>query len=68
MVITSYDFIKNEDKLYMYKNINESALTFQVLYVNDILLIGNNVSILLLVNAFLSKNFSMKDLEETTYL
>ena len=37
----SYDFIKNEDKPCVYKKVSGSAITFFVLYVDDILLIGN---------------------------
>ena len=36
----SYDFIKNEDKPCVYKNVSGSAITFLVLYVDDILIIG----------------------------
>ena len=39
---------------------------FLVLYVDDILLVGNNVSILQSIKICLSKNFSMKDLGEET--
>ena len=60
--IRSYDFIKNEDELCVYKKISGSAITFLVLYVDDILLIGNDVGMLSSVKAWLSKNFSMKDL------
>ena len=35
---------------------------------DDILLIGNDVGMLSLVKAWLSKNFSMKDLGEATYV
>ena len=49
--IKSYDFIKNEDKLCVYKKISGSAITFLVLYVDDILLIRNDVSMLSLVKA-----------------
>ena len=60
--VKSYEFIKNEDKLCVYKKISGSAITFVVLYVDDILLIGNDVGMLSSVKAWLSKNFSMKDL------
>ena len=46
----------------MYKKVSGSAVVFLVLYVNDILLIGNDVSVLQFVKIWLSKNFSMKDL------
>ena len=41
---------------------------FFMLYVDDILLIGNNVLILQFVKIWLSKNFSMKDLRDATYI
>ena len=66
--IRSYDFIKNEDKTCVYKKINGSAITFLVLYVDDILLIGNDVGMLSSVKVWLSKNFSIKDLGEATYV
>ena len=44
------------------------AITFLVLYVDDILLIGNDVGMLSSVKAWLSKNFSMNDLVEATYV
>ena len=47
--IRSYDFIKNKDTPCVYKKINGSAITFLVLYVCDILLIGNDVVKLSLV-------------------
>ena len=66
--IRSYDFIKNEDKPCVYKKISGSAITFLILYVDDILLIGNDVGMLSSVKVWLSKNFSMKDLGEATYV
>ena len=52
----------------MYKKVSRSEIVFLVLYVDDILLIGNNVSTLQSVKIWLSKNFSMKDLGEATYI
>ena len=49
--VKSYEFIKNEDKLCVYKKISGSAITFVVLYVDDILLIGNDVGMLSSVKA-----------------
>ena len=66
--IRSYDFIKNEDEPCVYKKISGSAITFLVLYVDDILLIGNDVGMLSSVKVWLSKNFSTKDLGEATYV
>ena len=50
-VIRSYDFIKNEDELGVYKKISGSVITFLVLYVDDMLLIGNDVGMLSSVKA-----------------
>ena len=64
-MIRSYDFTKNEDEPYEYKKINGSTITFVFLYVDAILLLGENVGMLSSIKA--SKNFSMKDLGEATY-
>ena len=66
--IRSYDFIKNEDEPCVYKKVSGNTITFLVLYVDDILLIGNDVGMLSSVKVWLSKNFSMKDLGEATYV
>ena len=52
----------------MYKKVSGSALTFMVLYVDDILIIGNDVGMMTTVKTWLSKNFSMKDLGEASYI
>ena len=41
---------------------------FLVLYVDDILLIGNNIPLLEDVKTLLRKSFSMKDLREASYI
>ena len=64
--IKSFDFIKNKKKSCVYKRISESAITFLVLYINDILLIENDIPILTMVKKWLSKEFSMKDLGEAS--
>ena len=52
----------------IYKKVSGSQLTFLVLYVDDILLIGNDVGMMTSVKVWLSKTFSMKDLGEATYI
>ena len=52
----------------MYKKVSGSQLTFLVQYVNDILLIGNDVGMLTNVKLWLCKTFSMKDLGEAKYI
>ena len=51
-----------------YKKINENAITFLVLYMNDILLIENDILILTSIKVWLSKKFSMKDLRKVSYI
>ena len=52
----------------MYKKVSGSDVMFLVLYVDDILLIGNDVSILQSIKIWLSKNFFIKDLGKATYI
>ena len=66
--IKEFGFSQNLDELYVYKKKSGSAIVFLVLYVDDILLIGNDVLVLQSVKIWLSKNFSMKDLGEVTYI
>ena len=66
--IKEFGFSQNLDKPCVYKKTSGSAIVFLVLYVDDILLIGNVVSVLQSVKIWLSKNFSMKDLGEATYI
>ena len=48
----------------MYKKVQGSMMVFMILYVDDILLIGNDVGLLSLVKIWLSTQFQMKDLGE----
>lgn len=52
----------------MYKKVIESAVTFLVLYVVDILLIENNVELLQSTKVWLTSKFSMKDMGEASYV
>ena len=45
-----------------------ALLYFLILYVDDILLIGNDIPMLQSVKTLLNNNFSMKDLGEATYI
>ena len=60
--IDSYGFIKNVHEPCVYKKVSGSQLTFLVLYVDDILLIGTDVSMMISMKVWLSKTFSMNDL------
>ena len=44
-----------------------SSVAFLILYVDDILLIGNDIEFLDSIKGYLNKNFSIKDLGKATY-
>ncbi|KAL0440030.1 UNVERIFIED_CONTAM: Retrovirus-related Pol polyprotein from transposon RE2 [Sesamum latifolium] len=67
-VIRGYDFIKNDYDPCIYKKVRGSLVAYLVLYVDDILLIGNDVKMLGDIKAWLSTQFSMKDLGEASYI
>ena len=46
MTVKEFDFIKNTDEPCVYKKTSVSAIIFLVLYVGDILLIGNDISMM----------------------
>ncbi|KAL0303295.1 UNVERIFIED_CONTAM: Retrovirus-related Pol polyprotein from transposon RE1 [Sesamum radiatum] len=52
----------------VYKKISGSSVAYLVLYVDDILLIGNDVKMLGDIKAWLSTQFSMKDMGEASYI
>ncbi|KAL0411248.1 UNVERIFIED_CONTAM: hypothetical protein Slati_3714500 [Sesamum latifolium] len=52
-VIQGYDFIQNEHDPCVYKNISGSSVAYLVLYVDDILLIENDVKMLGDIKAWL---------------
>ncbi|KAL0445401.1 UNVERIFIED_CONTAM: hypothetical protein Slati_2262800 [Sesamum latifolium] len=59
---------KNDFDPCVYKKVSGSSVAFLVLYVDDILLIGNYVKMLGDTKAWLSTQFSMKDLGEASYI
>ncbi|KAK4389849.1 Retrovirus-related Pol polyprotein from transposon TNT 1-94 [Sesamum angolense] len=67
-VLLGYDFIKNKYDPCVYKKISRSTVAYVVLYVDDILLIGNDVKMLDNIKAWLSTQFSMKDIGEASYI
>ena len=62
--IKEFGFSQNHDEACVYKKVSGSVVVFLVLYVYDILLMGNNVLVLQSVKIWLS----MKDLGEETYI
>ena len=67
-VIKAYGFIQTYDEAYIYKKVSGSSVAFLILYVDDILLIGNDIEFLDSIEGYLNKNFSMKDLGEAAYI
>jgi len=67
-VVKSFGFSQNKEEAYVYKKASGSALVFLILYVDDILLIGNDIPLMEDVKASLRKSFSMKDLGEAAYI
>lgn len=67
-VVKEFGFIKNEEEPCVYKKTSGSALVFLVLYVDERLLIGNDIPTLESVKSSLTNSFSMKDLGEATHI
>ncbi|GJX82637.1 retrotransposon protein, putative, ty1-copia subclass [Tanacetum coccineum] len=66
--IKKIGFTQNPNEPGVYLKASGSSVAFLILYVNDILLMGNNVTMLQEVKSWLSKCFSMKDLGEAAYI
>ena len=66
--IQKLDFMRCHEDQCVYKWTSGSKIIFLVLYVDDILLIGNDTSSMNEIKASLKKVFSMKDLGEAAYV
>ena len=66
--IKMYGFVKNGEEPCIYKWGNGLVVVFLVLYVDDILLIENDIPALQGIKIWLSSQFSMKDLGEASYI
>ena len=66
-LIKAYSFIQIFGEVCIYKKVSGSSIAFLILYVDDILLIGNNIEFLDIIKGYLNKNFLMKNLGEATY-
>ena len=64
----SFDFTQNLDEPCVYKKSQGKVVVFLVLYVDDILLIGNDVGMLSTVKVWLANTFDIKDLGEASYI
>ena len=66
--IRTFGFVRNGEEPCIYKWANGLVVVFLVLYVDDILLIGNDVPAMQGIKVWLSSQFSMKDLGEASYI
>ncbi|CAL8089811.1 unnamed protein product [Prunus armeniaca] len=66
--VKGYGFSQNENEPCLYKKNSGSAVVFLVLYVDDILIFGNDIGMLTSVKLWLSKTFSMKDMGNASYI
>ena len=67
-MIKTFGFEQNVDEPCVYKYIKETKVVFLVLYVDDILLIGNDIGLLFDVKKWLVEKFQMKDLGQASYV
>nr|ADB85411.1 putative retrotransposon protein [Phyllostachys edulis] len=67
-VVKGFDFIKNEEEPCVYKKVSGSKLVFLILYVDDILLVENDIPMLESVKTSLRNSFSIKDLGDASYI
>ena len=67
-VIKAFGFIQTFGEACIYKKVSGSSVALLILYVDDILSIGNDIEFLDSIKGYLNKSFSMKDLGEAAYL
>ena len=67
-MIKAFGFVQTFGEACIYKKVSGSSVAFLILYVDDILLIGNDTEFPNSIKRYLSKNFSMKDLGEAAYI
>nr|GEU46405.1 retrotransposon protein, putative, Ty1-copia subclass [Tanacetum cinerariifolium] len=66
--IKKFGFTQNRHEPCVYLKASESNIIFLILYVDDILIMGNNIPMLQSVKTYLGKCFDMKDLGEAAYI
>nr|GFB81235.1 hypothetical protein [Tanacetum cinerariifolium] len=64
--IKKFGFTQNRDEPCVYLKASGSNIAFLILYVNDILIMGNSIPMLQSVKTYLGKCFAMKDLGAST--
>nr|GEV54552.1 hypothetical protein [Tanacetum cinerariifolium] len=63
-----FGFTQNREEPCVYLKASGSNIIFLILYVDDILIMGNSIPMLQSVKTYLGKCFAMKDLGEATYI
>ncbi|GKD15887.1 retrotransposon protein, putative, ty1-copia subclass [Tanacetum coccineum] len=63
-----FGFTQNRDEPCVYLKAIGSNVTFLILYVDDMLIMGNNIPMLQDVKSYLGRCFSMKNLGEAAYI
>ncbi|GJV77759.1 retrotransposon protein, putative, ty1-copia subclass [Tanacetum coccineum] len=66
--INKFGFTQNHDESCVYLKGSGSNVAFLILYVDDILIMGNNIPMLQDVKSYLGRCFAMKDLGEAAYI
>nr|GEV87706.1 retrotransposon protein, putative, Ty1-copia subclass [Tanacetum cinerariifolium] len=66
--IKKFSFTQNRDEPCVYLKAIWSNITFLILYVDDILIMGNNIPMLQDVKSYIRRCFAMKDLGEAAYI
>ncbi|GJZ18624.1 retrotransposon protein, putative, ty1-copia subclass [Tanacetum coccineum] len=66
--IKRFGFDQNLDDPCVYQKASGSNVTFLILYVDDIIIMGNHIPSLQSVKDYLAKCFAMKDLGEATFI
>jgi hypothetical protein len=67
-VVKGFGFLRNKEEACVCKKKSGSSVAFLILYIDDILLIGNDILMLESVKTSLKNSFSMKDLGEAAYI
>ena len=65
-VIKGFGFVQTYGEACIYKKVSGSSVAFLVLYVDDILLIGNDIEFLNSIKGYLNNSFLMKNLGEAS--
>ena len=66
--VKSFGFKQSIGEPCVYSKIKDENVIFLILYVDDILIIGNDVESLTSVKMWLTKQFQMEDLGEASYV